>query len=266
MHFFMPVDRRPATEIVRGNQTSQHTIDACCRHAMRIQKSPLVVADGPGFIVNRMLSPYLNEALLLLCRGAPADQIERSALRYGMPMSPLELIDYIGTRTMFDAGRVFWQAFPDRLSPAPMLSGLVKRKRFGRAASAGLYDYDGGQRSDKLAPETELLCEKYRRHEQAFQDNEVVELLAIPMWIEASLARRDGIAHEVEQFNLAMRGGLGYDPERNWIDFFDQIGSERIVAAIEKWSPITASMNAPQDLMEALRHLSPSKAMRDFAS
>ncbi|MEE2937119.1 MAG: 3-hydroxyacyl-CoA dehydrogenase family protein [Planctomycetota bacterium] len=265
MHFFMPVDRRPATEVVRGEQTAEATIEACCRHAQRIHKPSLIVADGPGFIVNRLLSPYLNEALLLLCRGVSGEQIERAALAYGMPMSPLELIDYIGTRTMFDAGRAFWQAFPDRLSPSPMLAGLIKRKRLGRNSGLGLYDYRDGKRSSHLADETIELSKRYSRHEQSFDEEEVVELLSIPMWIEAALARRDGITDQQEHFNLAMRGGLGYASNANWLDFFDTWGSERIIAATQKWSPISASMLAPHKLTAALRNAIPSQAMQHFA-
>ncbi len=122
MHFFMPVDRRSAVELVRTEETTAAAIDACEQHIRRIRKTPLSVKDSPGFIVNRLLSPYLNEAMLLLGRGITAEQLERAAIAYGMPMSPLELIDWIGTRTMFDAGRAFWQAFPRRFDPAPMLA------------------------------------------------------------------------------------------------------------------------------------------------
>ncbi|MEM8669925.1 MAG: 3-hydroxyacyl-CoA dehydrogenase family protein [Planctomycetota bacterium] len=265
MHFFMPVDQRPATEIVRGKETSPSTINACCEHAQRIQKTPLVVADGPGFIVNRMLSPYLNEALLLLCRGTTAAQIERAAHAYGMPMSPLELADYIGLRTMFDAGRVFWQAFPDRLSPSPMLAGMIKRKRFGRAVGAGLYDYPDGKRSIELSAETTEIATKYARHEQEFEDSDVVDLLSIPMWIEAALAWRDGVTDQATDFDLAMRGGLGYDRNRSWIDFYDALGSDRMLAAITRWSPMTAAMNSPQELQEALRTQTPSQTLQHFS-
>ena len=109
----MPVYNRPAVEVACGEETSTQAIGRCVAHVRRIRKEPLIVRDGPGFIVNRLLTPYLNEAMLLLCRGVSADRIEEAALRYGMPMSPLELIDWIGTRTMFDAGRVFWQSFPE---------------------------------------------------------------------------------------------------------------------------------------------------------
>ncbi len=233
MHFFMPVYNRPAVEVACGDETSPQAIEQCAAHVRRIRKEPLIVRDGPGFIVNRLLTPYLNEAMLLLCRGVSADRIEAAAMRYGMPMSPLELIDWIGTRTMFDAGRVFWQSFPSRIRPAAMLAALVKSGRFGRASGAGLYDYADGHRSKEIASDVLEMVDRYRRDEVALSDDEVMQLLAIPMWIEAAIARRDGVVRSSNELDLAMRGGLGFAPERSWLAFFDQLGSQSMLAAIQ---------------------------------
>lgn len=264
MHFFMPVDQRPAVEVIAGEQTSEATLQLCARHARRIGREPLVVGDGPGFVVNRLLSPYLNEAMLLLGRGVSAEQIERAALSYGMPMSPLELIDWIGTRTMFDAGRVFWQSFPGRMDTSPILPALIKRKRPGRAGNRGLFDYCDGVRSKDLANETKELCEKYQRDVASLSDHQVILLLAVPMWIEAALAFRDGIARSTDQLDLAMRGGLGFRRE-SWLGFFDDTGSETMLSAIEAWSSRSASMRAPVALREALGEVCPSEALTRFA-
>jgi 3-hydroxyacyl-CoA dehydrogenase len=266
MHFFMPVKGRAAVEVVGGERTTDATITQCMDHVRRIGKQPLVVGDGPGFLVNRLLSPYLNEAMLLLGRGVTAGQIQRAALAYGMPMSPLELIDLIGTRTMFDAGRVYWQSFPSRLSPSPMLASLVKNKRLGRACDAGLYDYADGRRSDDLSPITLEFCEKYRRDEVSMGDDEVMRLLSIPMWIEAALAYRDGVASSPEQFNLAMSGGLGFQSAASWLDFFDSLGSQAILDTVARWSPVTACMKAPDRLLSLLAQSAPTAAMEQFAN
>ena len=223
------------------------------------------MGDGPGFVVNRLLSPYLNEAMLMLGRGISAEQIERAALAYGMPMSPLELIDLIGTRTMFDAGRVYWQAFPSRIAPSPMLSALVKNKRFGHACGHGFYDYEDGVRSEQLSPITAEFCQRYRRDEVSLRDDEVMHVLAIPMWIEAAIAFRDGVATSHQQFDLAMRGGLGYQSNGTWLEYFESIGSPRIDEIIERYGPIAKSLQAPADLITALKHCSPTTAMDQFA-
>lgn len=261
MHFFMPVNRRSAVEVVRGSHTSDLTIDRVSQHVQRINKSTLVVSDGPGFAVNRLLSPYLNEAMLLLSRGVSADQIERAALSYGMPMSPLELMDWIGTRTVFDAGRAFWQAYPDRMDPSPIAPALLKRKRFGRTSNAGFYDYSDGKRSQELSPLVSELAESYCRERTALSDGEVQQLLSIPMWIEAALAARDGIVTSSEQFETAMKGGLGFDIGKSWIGCFDSLGSEAICEADDRWGGITASMKIPDAIRQLLQESSPSDVL-----
>ncbi len=259
MHFFMPVDQRSAVEVVRGERTSAATIEIVNCHVRRIAKQPMVVGDGPGFIVNRLLSPYLNEAMLLLGRGVGAAQIQRTALAYGMPMSPLELIDWIGTRTIFDAGRVFWQAFPSRIDPSPIAPAMLKRRRFGRASQAGFYDYVGGIRSAELSAETIEVVAMYRRDEVELEDQQVMEILAIPMFIEAALACQDGTAQSLQQCEIAMTGGLGFDPEKSWLGFFEALGSQRILDCCERWSASSASLSLPSWIAQRLRSGSPGE-------
>jgi hypothetical protein len=182
-----------------------------------------------------------------------------------MPMSPLELIDWIGIRTMFDAGRVYWQSFPSRVDPSPMLSGMVKKKKFGRFAGGGFYDYEHGQRSQCLSPLAVELCETYRRNEISLSDDDVKHVLSITMWIEAAIAFRDRVATSHQQFDLAMRGGLGYQSGGTWLEYFDSIGSPKIVETIERYGPIAKSLQAPAELITALKHCSPTTAMDRFA-
>ena len=261
MHFFMPVHSRSAVEIATGLSTDRETIQQAILQVKRLNKQPLRVSDSPGFIVNRLLSPYLNEAMLLLCRGVSSEIIQRAARRYGMPISPLELIDWIGTRTAFDAGRVFWRAFPKRLCPAPLLPALVKNQRRGRFDGGGFYDYSEGMRSDGLSTDAEELIKHYQTAQLQLTEQEVLMLLAVPMWIEATLARLDGVIHSTSELDLAMRGGLGFESELSWSTFFDQIGSRSILKAIDKWASLTPAMDAPQFVMNRLRSMSPSQVI-----
>jgi 3-hydroxyacyl-CoA dehydrogenase/enoyl-CoA hydratase/3-hydroxybutyryl-CoA epimerase/enoyl-CoA isomerase len=261
MHFFMPVWDRVAVELIAGGKTQPSATQACITHVQRLGKEPLLVGDGHGFVVNRLLSPYLNEAMLLLCRGVSAERIEDAALAYGMPMSPLELIDWIGTPTMFDAGRAFWQAFPGRIDPAPMLVALIKSKRFGRAVSRGLYDYCDGRRSEHLSPHAVEFSEKYCRQTVDFDSSQLTGILTVPMWIEAAFALREGVVNSHEQFDLAMRGGLGFDSGRPWNAFFDSMGSEAILSAIEDWSGLTKAIDAPEEMRQLLVSHAPTDAL-----
>ena len=267
MHFFMPVRQRDAVEIVRGELTDAETIDVCAEHVRSLGKIPLVVADGPGFIVNRLLCPYLNAALLLLCQGVSAAQIERAAVAYGMPMSPFELMDWIGIRTVFDAGRVFWQSFPSRFEPSPIPPALIKAQRFGRACGRGCYDYYDGHRSDDLSPATEKICARYQRGElMQLSDEDVMLLLSIPMWIEAAYAFREQVATTHQQFDLAMRGGLGFQASGTWLGFFKSLGSEKICDTLKRFAPMLKSLTAPDELVDQLKLNDPGVAIDAFAT
>lgn len=267
MHFFMPVFNRDAVEVIRGSDTTDSVIQAASQHVSDLGKVVLAVRDCPGFIVNRLLSPYLNEALQLLCQGASADQLQRAAQQYGMPMSPLELIDTIGARTLFDAGRVYWQAFPDRIDPSPLLAGLVKSKHLGKHAGKGLYAYDQqGNRSAELCDNTIELIQRYRRGDvQSLALQSIVQRLSIPMWIESAAAVTDGTVTDVDQFNLAMQGGLGYQRKPTWLAFFDDLGSDAILKAMGRWSTETKSIRAAHSLQERLAKMSPTETLRQLA-
>jgi 3-hydroxyacyl-CoA dehydrogenase len=132
VHFFHPVRRRPLVEIIRGPATSQATVSKATALAKRIGKLPIVVDDGPGFLVNRLLLPYLNEALDLLLEGAEIETVENAATRFGMALGPLHLLDEIGLDTAFRAGMVLYQAFGERIAASPLLVSMVKKGRLGR--------------------------------------------------------------------------------------------------------------------------------------
>ena len=118
------------------------TIATAVAYAKGLGKLPIVVRDSPGFLVNRILFPYLSAALELLSEGAPAEQIERVALEFGMLLGPLGLYDLIGIDTAFYAGRSMWDTFRDRIVPSPILPALFKAGRLGLKKDIGFYVYD----------------------------------------------------------------------------------------------------------------------------
>lgn len=256
MHFFMPIVGRDAVEVVphavaTDHGTARSTLAMAREHVLRLGKRPIEVVDSPGFLVNRLLSPYLNQALLLLTTGSNAHQIESAAKSFGMPLSPLELIDWIGAPTMFHAGRVFWQSFPGRLDPSPMVAGLVKRKRLGRHIGWGLYDYRGEVRSQDLSDETKELIERYRTDSRPYSDRDVELLLSVPMWIESQLALREGVIEDAPSVEKAMHGGLGYQNPLGWNGYFQTLGQQAIEDAIANWSPKFRSMGLPAEAKDA---------------
>lgn len=126
MHFFSPVDRMALVEVIRGEKTSDETIATIIALAKRIGKTPIVVNDCPGFLVNRLLMPYMSEAVLMLTEGASMDQIDKAATRFGMPVGPIALQDMVGIDVSCFAGEVLVKAYSDRAVPGLILGDLVE--------------------------------------------------------------------------------------------------------------------------------------------
>src|SRR5206468_642453 len=141
MHFFNPVDRMQLVEVIRGEKTDDLTVATLVALAKRIGKTPIVVRDCPGFLVNRILFPYMNEALALLEEGADPRAIDGAATAFGMPMGPIALHDVVGLDTALYAGRVVNTAFADRARRTGIVEELVAAGRLGQKTGAGFYNY-----------------------------------------------------------------------------------------------------------------------------
>ena len=206
MHFFMPVAQRPAVEIIAADQTDPNVIAVADKHARRIGKTPLHVADTPGFVVNRLLSPYLNESLLMLGQGVTAGQLADAAERLSMAMSPLRLIDTIGIRTAFDAGRFFWQSFPHRVHPSPILARLIK---LGRRQTAPVQILGPDDRT--LSTTTAEVVLRYQTGDASgLPPDDIAARLLTVMIAESEHMRVDGLQINDQILNTALTGGLGW--------------------------------------------------------
>lgn len=271
LHFFMPVERRAMVEVVQGGRTDEATLAVAEAHVRRLHKQPLRVADSPGFVVNRILSPYLNQSMLLLGSGADPGVIRRMAMQFGMPFSPLELIDLIGARTAFDAGRAFWQAFPRRIDPAPVLPGMVKAGLNGCASGRGFYQYDAESDAstafETLSPPAQEVVERYRRHEQDWSPAEIYEQLTLPMLIEAACLLRDRVVRSTDDIETAMRGGLDFASEIGFFATFDIQGTAAIAERVRELGPTCKALDAPAGFPRALEaHGSVAAAVTAFAT
>ena len=144
LHFFNPVPVLPLVEIVRGIETSDHTLATCVRFVEAIGKTPIVVSDSPGFVANRLLMPMINEAIFALQDGvAPATSIDE-VMKLGMshPMGPLALADLIGLDICLDILETLHRDFgDDKYRPAPMLRRMVGAGKLGRKSGHGFYEY-----------------------------------------------------------------------------------------------------------------------------
>ncbi|MEP6585632.1 MAG: 3-hydroxyacyl-CoA dehydrogenase NAD-binding domain-containing protein, partial [Candidatus Udaeobacter sp.] len=143
LHFFNPVSRMKLVEVVVAKQTSDETRDRSLGFVRQIGKLPVVVRDSPGFLVNRVLFPYLLEAAELFENGVDAEQIDRALVEWGMPMGPLRLIDEIGVDITIDIGNTLEKAYGQRDHVAAVLLWLRDQQMLGRKTGAGFYKYEG---------------------------------------------------------------------------------------------------------------------------
>lgn len=235
IHFFNPVRKMQLVEVIRGKQTSDETIASAVAYAKKIGKMPIVVNDGPGFLVNRLLLPYMNEALELIAEGAAINDIEKAATKFGMPMGPIALFDMVGLDTAMYAGRVMWEAFPDRIVASPLLPALVKLGRLGNKTGAGFFSYKNKGKPEQDEVLTEIIA-RYRKPEKqrSFSPEEITTRLFLPMLLEATRVLDDKIVRDVRDIDLGLIFGLGFPPFKGGLMFWaDTMGAAKLVEMLK---------------------------------
>jgi 3-hydroxyacyl-CoA dehydrogenase/enoyl-CoA hydratase/3-hydroxybutyryl-CoA epimerase/enoyl-CoA isomerase len=238
MHFFYPVDRMELVEVIRGAKTSDETVATVVALAKRIRKTPIVVRDCAGFLVNRVLLPYMNEALLLLQEGASMDAIDKAATRFGMPMGPIELHDFVGLDTAYYAGKVMVAAYSDRAVPTPILEDLVKAGRLGQKSGAGFRKY-GGKGKPQADPAFEPIIARHRKGEKSFSEEELTDRLFLPMLLEATRVLEEGIVREPSDVDMGLILGIGFPPFRGGVlRWCDSEGAGKILERVERYRPL----------------------------
>ena len=214
MHFFNPVERMPLVEVIRGKATSDGAVATVYTLAVRTGKVPVVVRDGPGFLVNRILGPYLNEAGYLLAEGASVEEVDRAAKDFGMPMGPLRLLDEVGIDVARHAGEVLHEAFGDRLEPSPPLLALRETDRLGRKGGRGFYLYEKGKEAGVDPSIYDALGRSVPASRSPVEAREIRARLVLAMINEAARVMEDGLVERAGDLDLAMIMGTGFPPFR----------------------------------------------------
>jgi len=226
LHFFNPVHRMPLVEVVRGAATADATIVSAVAFARRLGKTPVVTADRPGFVVNRILMPYLREAMHLLEEGYPLEAIDRSMKRFGMPMGPFEVLDEVGLDVASKVAVVLGKAFPDRMTPAPALDTLVAAGRLGRKTGAGFYRHRGRKREvDRRL--VELLGRTRERKPHSL--DALADRMVLAMVNESARCLEEKVVERAGEVDVAMIFGTGFPPFRGGpLRHADALGIQRV--------------------------------------
>ena len=254
LHFFNPVRRMKLVEVIRGAKTSDETVATAVAFAKRIGKSPIVVGDGPGFLVNRLLFPYMNEAIELLLDGASIKEIDRAATAFGMPMGPITLYDLVGLDTAMYAGITMYQAFPERIVSAPLVPALVKQGRLGQKSGRGFFSYQNKKGRAEEDPAVESMIAGYRRGQRKFSREELTGRLFLPMLLEATRMLEDKIVRDVRDVDLGLIFGLGFPPFKGGLLYWaDTLGPQKLLEMIKPLEQLGPRFAPTPMLMEMAR-------------
>mgnify|MGYP002623384748 CR=1 FL=1 len=233
IHFFNPVRKMPLVEVIRGPKTSDATVATAVAYAKAIGKSPIVVTDGPGFLVNRLLLPYMNEALELVLDGAEIPAVEKAAKKFGMPMGPITLYDVVGLDTAYFAGAVMKEAFPDRCVESPILGALVEKKRLGQKTGVGFFKYNAKGRSEPDPALDDILKPLLRKPQELDRDT-IVHRMFLPMVLEATRILEEKVVRDPRDVDLGLIYGTGFPPFKGGLLFWaDTLGAKKIIELLK---------------------------------
>lgn len=248
MHFFNPVDRMPLVEVIRGEKTADETAATVIALAKKAGKTPIVVGDCPGFLVNRLLIPYIIEAIHLYEEGESFEKIDRVLLAFGMPMGPFRLADEVGLDVGYKVAKILEEGYGERMQCAPVFERIYRDLGLlGKKSGAGFYTYRG-YKTVPNASVTGLVQAK-----RDFSEDEIIDRTLLVMVNEASRALEEGIVKNAAYLDMAMVMGSGFPPFRGGLlAYADERGIHDVVAKLNNLSNAYGERFKPSGLLAAM--------------
>jgi 3-hydroxyacyl-CoA dehydrogenase / enoyl-CoA hydratase / 3-hydroxybutyryl-CoA epimerase len=220
IHFFNPVAQLQLVEIVQGPATQPAVVQSALKFTRKLDKLPLPCKSAPGFVVNRVLTPYINEALFALEAGIPAAVIDRVGKEFGMPMGPIELTDVVGLDVSLHVGRVLAEAFRRRVPE--ILIKLVEAKKLGRKTGEGFYVWRDGKPVKTESPQFAV-------------PEDLEDRLILPMLNEAVACLREGVVEDADLLDAGVIFATGFAPFRGGpLQYAKERGNANVTARLEE--------------------------------
>lgn len=258
MHFFNPVHKMPLVEIIRGEKTSDDTIAAVVAFSLKMGKTPIVVNDCPGFLVNRVLFPYFAGFSQLLLDGADFVAVDKVMEKlFGWPMGPAYLLDVVGLDTADHAAGVMADGIPERMQRIQQdpIQSLYQAGRLGQKNAKGFYDFGVDKRGKPTKAPSAEAYKLINIEHQEFDAEEVIARLMIPMANEAVRCLEEGIVGSAAEADMALLYGLGFPPFRGGIfRYMETLGLQNFVALADKY----ASLGPIYQITDGLREMAAS--------
>lgn len=248
LHFFNPVHKMQLVEVVTGRDTSPEVAQRAVQFAQRLGKLPVLVKDSPGFLVNRILLPYMIEAAALFWQGASVADIDSAMLGFGMPMGPLRLTDEVGVDIALDVAETLAAAFPSRMHVPDVLGALINAGMLGRKAGKGFYKYGKGSEASANKAVTKL---RPPRQPNPPNPDDIENRLVLLMVNEAARCLEEGIVATPGEVDLAMVMGTGFAPFRGGpLRYADTAAVSKVVDDLNRYAASAGPHYTPCNLLK----------------
>ncbi len=262
MHFFNPVHRMPLVEVIRGEKTGDAAVAATVAYARAMGKTPIVVNDCPGFLVNRVLFPYFGGFSLLVEQGADFQHIDKVMEKFGWPMGPAYLLDVVGMDTAVHAGEVMAEGFPERMA---QMSGketktaiqvMVENERLGQKNDKGFYAYEEDKKGKPKKVNDDdayALVKQVVKEQKTFSDDDIIARMMVPLCLETVRCLEDGIVETPAEADMALIYGIGFPPFRGGaLRYIDAMGVGEFVKLAEGLVDELGPLYAPTDKLRKM--------------
>ena len=245
MHLFNPVPVMQLVEVIRGTKTSDAAVSTAVGYAVAMGKTPIVVKDCPGFLVNRILTPYVSAFAQLVADGADFEHVDRVMEAFGWPMGPAYLQDVVGMDVGAHVSEVISAGYPDRMLPVERdaIRLMAANKRFGQKNGVGFYRYESdpaGRPRKSSAPDAHALVATLQpQGRRDFSDEQIVERMMLPMIVEAAHALEEGVVATPAELDMALLLGVGFPAYAGGaLKYADWLGLETVVALCDKYADL----------------------------
>lgn len=255
MHFFNPVPLMPLVEVIRGEQSSEQAIASTVQFAQRLGKTPIVVNDCPGFLVNRILFPYFGAFARLLHDGADFQQIDAVMEAFGWPMGPAYLLDVVGIDTAVHAQAVMAEGFPERMRYGftSAMDMLAEAGELGQKTGSGFYRYETGSDGRVQKRSDDAVIARIRELHTArrdFTDSEILERMMLALCLETVRCLEDGIVDSAIEADMGLILGLGFPKFRGGaLRYIDHMGAGTFCALAQSYRELGPLYTPPALLL-----------------
>ena len=250
VHFFNPVNMMPLVEVIPTSYTSKETINKVFELLISCGKTPILVGDCAGFIVNRILLPYLNEAAFILEEHGDIKHIDKLIKNFGMPMGPFTLADTVGIDIGYKVANILNESYGNRMPVASLIEKIYKKKELGVKTGSGFYTYKGKKAKDVNPNVTQLLDKKSK----ILNDEDIINRCIFIMINEASRCLEEGIVDDPNIIDFAMITGTGFPPYKGGLcTLANKIGIKNVVKSLEKYERAYGERFKPSSLLLKLQ-------------